>query len=165
MSGKCIQDSQANYQGKTDKLFSLSENLITFAKMSATDAVKKEDLPQTEQAPHGHHRHFQQYYPSKKQVLLMRYGMRKPSWKKSLSARTTGRATRAVKRALIPGYGKRGMGWLHPKKALYNRAYRRTTFSIFDLARPSGCHGASNSGCCIVILFLILVIGVFSCWV
>ena len=40
----------------------------------------------------------------------MKYGMRKPSWKKSLSARTKGRATRAVKRALIPGYGKKGMG-------------------------------------------------------
>ena len=26
----------------------------------------------------------------------MKYGMRKPSWKKSLSARTKGRATRAV---------------------------------------------------------------------
>ena len=45
----------------------------------------------------------------------MKYGMRKPSWKKSLSARTKGRATRAVKKALIPGYGKKGMGWLHPK--------------------------------------------------
>ena len=43
----------------------------------------------------------------------MKYGMRKPSWKKSLSARTKGRATRAVKKALIPGYGKKGMGWLH----------------------------------------------------
>lgn len=40
----------------------------------------------------------------------MKYGMRTPSWKKSLSARTKGRATRAVKKALIPGYGKKGMG-------------------------------------------------------
>lgn len=39
----------------------------------------------------------------------MKYGMRKPSWKRSLSARTKGRATRAVKKALIPGYGKKGM--------------------------------------------------------
>lgn len=51
----------------------------------------------------------------------MKYGMRKPSIKKSISARTRGRATRAVKRALIPGYGKKGMGLLHPKKALYNK--------------------------------------------
>ena len=52
---------------------------------------------------------------------------------KSLSARTKGRATRAVKRALIPGYGKKGMGWLHPKRKLYNTVYKKTTFSLFDL--------------------------------
>ena len=63
----------------------------------------------------------------------MKLGMRKPSWRKSLSARTKGRMTRAVKKALSPGYGKKGMGWLHPKRKLYNEAYRRTTFSIFDL--------------------------------
>ena len=55
----------------------------------------------------------------------MKYGMRKPSWKKSLSARTKGRATRAVKKALIPGYGKKGMGWLHTKRKLYNTVYKR----------------------------------------
>lgn len=63
----------------------------------------------------------------------MKYGMRKPSWKKSLSVRTKGRATRAVKRALIPGYGKKGMGWLYPKRKLYNTVYKKTTFSLFDL--------------------------------
>ena len=63
----------------------------------------------------------------------MKYGMRKPSWKKSLSARTKGRATRAVKCALIPGYGKKGMGWLHPKRKLCNTVYKKTTFSLFDL--------------------------------
>ena len=54
----------------------------------------------------------------------MKYGMRKHSWKKSLSARTKGRATRAVKKALIPGYGKKGMGWLHPKRKLCNTIYK-----------------------------------------
>ncbi len=64
----------------------------------------------------------------------MKFGMRKPSFKKSLKARTTGRAKRAVKRALIPGYGKKGMGWIkNPKKAAYNKAYNKTTFSITDL--------------------------------
>jgi len=63
----------------------------------------------------------------------VKFGMRKPSWKKSLSARTKGRMTRAVKKALIPGYGKKDMGWLHPQRKLYNEAYKRTTFSIFDL--------------------------------
>lgn len=63
----------------------------------------------------------------------MKYGMRKPSLSKSISARTSGQLTRSVKRALIPGYGKRGMGWLHPKRKLYNKVYSKTTFSIFDL--------------------------------
>lgn len=64
----------------------------------------------------------------------MKFGMRKPSLKKSIAARTTGRAKRALKRLLIPGYGKKGMGWLrNPKKALYNKMYRRTTLSLRDL--------------------------------
>ena len=64
----------------------------------------------------------------------MKTGMRMPSLKRSLKARTTGRAKRAVKKALIPGYGKRGMGWLkNPKKAAYNKIYKKTSFSLFDL--------------------------------
>ncbi len=64
----------------------------------------------------------------------MKIGMRKPSLKKSIKARTTGKAKRKLKKALIPGYGKKGIGWLKdPKKAAYNKAYKKTTFSIFDL--------------------------------
>ena len=65
--------------------------------------------------------------------MQMKFGMRTPSLKKSISARTTGRAKRSLKRALIPGYGKKGMGVLHPKKALYNKMYRKTTFGLKDL--------------------------------
>ncbi|SEK36345.1 hypothetical protein SAMN04488700_1806 [Carnobacterium iners] len=64
----------------------------------------------------------------------MKFGLRKPSIKKSISARTTGRAKRAFKKAVIPGYGKKGMGWIkNPKKAAYNKVYKKTSFSIFDL--------------------------------
>lgn len=41
----------------------------------------------------------------------MKYGMRKPSWKKSLSARTKGRATRAVK----PRLRQEGHGMAAPQ--------------------------------------------------
>lgn len=37
----------------------------------------------------------------------MKFGMRKPSVKKSFKARTTGKAKRQIKKALIPGYGKK----------------------------------------------------------
>lgn len=64
----------------------------------------------------------------------MKFGMRTPSLKRPISARTTGQLKRSVKRAIIPGYGKKGMGWIkNPKKALYNKVYHKTTFSIFDL--------------------------------
>ena len=64
----------------------------------------------------------------------MKFGMRKPIIKKSISARTTGRAKRAVKKAIIPRYGKKGTGLLkNPKKAIYNKVYNKTSFGIKDL--------------------------------
>ncbi|KAE8127327.1 hypothetical protein [Bifidobacterium tibiigranuli] len=64
----------------------------------------------------------------------MKFGMRTPSLKRSISARTTGRAKRAIKKAIIPGYGRKGVGWVtNPKKAIYNKVYRKTTFSFWDL--------------------------------
>lgn len=64
----------------------------------------------------------------------MKFGVRTPNLKKSFKARTTGRAKRSVKKALIPGYGKKGMGWIkNPRKAAYNKAYNKTSFSIWDL--------------------------------
>lgn len=66
----------------------------------------------------------------------MKFGMRKPSLKKSISARTTGRAKRSFKKTVIPGYGKKGTGFIkNPKKAIYNKVYNKTTFSIFDLLK------------------------------
>ena len=60
--------------------------------------------------------------------------MRKPSLKKSIAARTTGKIKRSIKKTLIPGYGKKGMGLINdPNKSMYNKIYKKTTFSIFDL--------------------------------
>lgn len=52
---------------------------------------------------------------------------------KSFKARTTGKAKRKLKKALIPGYGKKGRGLLHPKKAVYNKIYNKTSFSFWDI--------------------------------
>ncbi len=53
---------------------------------------------------------------------------------KSFKARTTGRIKREVKSAMNPLYGKKGMDWINnPKKAAYNKVYKKTSFSIFDL--------------------------------
>ena len=67
-------------------------------------------------------------------VIFMKFGMRTPSLKKSIKARTTGKAKRVVKKALILGYGKKGSGWIkNPKKAAYNKVYKKTSFGIMDL--------------------------------
>lgn len=64
----------------------------------------------------------------------MKMGIRTPSLKKSLKARTTGKAKRAIKKAIVPGYGQKGMGWIsNPKKAAYNKAYNKTSIGLFDL--------------------------------
>ncbi len=49
-------------------------------------------------------------------------------------ARTAGKAKRKIKKAFVPGYGKKGVGWIkNPKKAVYNKVYNKTTFSIWDI--------------------------------
>ena len=69
---------------------------------------------------------------------IMKVGFRTPSLKKSISARTTGRLNRAIKRAIVPGYGKKGIGMISdPQKALYNKIYKKTTIGISDIFKNS----------------------------
>ncbi|MGO3002775.1 MAG: hypothetical protein ACTIOO_03715 [Pseudolactococcus laudensis] len=64
----------------------------------------------------------------------MKFGMRKPSLKKSIKARTTGKLKRKIKKSIIPGYGKKGIGFIKsPKKSIKNKIYKKTTFSIWDI--------------------------------
>ena len=61
----------------------------------------------------------------------MKFGLRKPSLKRMIAARIS--PARFVRHELGLK-APRGLGWVtNPKKALYNRIYRRITFSIFDL--------------------------------
>ncbi len=61
----------------------------------------------------------------------MKFGMRKPSLKKSIAARTS------VKRVVRHSLGlkaPRGLGILtNPKKAIYNKVYNKTTFGIGNI--------------------------------
>lgn len=75
----------------------------------------------------------------------MKIGMRKPSLTRSLKARTTSKWKRQAKKALIPGYGKKGMGWVkNPKKAMYNKVYHKTTFGFSDLFKSSKKRAKNN---------------------
>lgn len=59
------------------------------------------------------------------------FGIKKPSLRKSIAARTS------VKRVVRHNLGlkaPRGWGWLtNPKRALYNRTYSRTRFSLWSI--------------------------------
>ncbi|MFI7482604.1 hypothetical protein ACH9EU_09310 [Kocuria sp. M1R5S2] len=67
---------------------------------------------------------------------MVKFGIRRPRPLGSLRARTTGRAKRTVKRAIIPGYGRPGTGWVRdPGRAASGAAYRRTTIGVNDLLR------------------------------
>lgn len=66
----------------------------------------------------------------------MKVGVRKPSIKKSISAKTKGKATRAIKRSIDPTYGRKGVGIIKdPKKAIYNKIYNKATIDIRELSK------------------------------
>ena len=63
----------------------------------------------------------------------MKFGLRTPSLKRRISARTS------IKRQVIHRAGvkmPRGMGAVrNPKKAVYNKAYNKTSLSVFKLLK------------------------------
>lgn len=64
----------------------------------------------------------------------MKFGFRKPSIKKMVKAKTTGKIKRAAKRAVNPVYGKKGVGLVtDPKRAIKNKVYKKTTVGIKDI--------------------------------
>ncbi len=75
----------------------------------------------------------------------MKFGVRTPSIKKSISARTTGRVKRAVKSSVNPTYSKKGMGIINnPKKSIYNNVYNKTTFSALDISNKNNKSGTNE---------------------
>lgn len=68
----------------------------------------------------------------------MKFGFRKFSINKSFKARTTGRMTRILKKAVNPFYGKKGVGFIkNPKRAVNSFLYKRTTIGVSDIARAA----------------------------
>lgn len=66
----------------------------------------------------------------------MKIGVRKPSLKKAIKASTTGKAKRAVKKAVNPLYGKKGVGLAkNPKRVVKNAVYKKTTVGLKDLLK------------------------------
>jgi hypothetical protein len=63
----------------------------------------------------------------------MKFGVRGPSLKRSLAARTS---WKRIARQSLGLKAPRGYGWLtNPRRAAYNRIYDRTTVSFWSLLR------------------------------
>lgn len=66
----------------------------------------------------------------------MKIGMRQPSLNKMFKASTTGRVKRKLKGTVNPLYGKKGIGLItDPKRAIYNKVYKKTTFGLKDILK------------------------------
>lgn len=76
----------------------------------------------------------------------MKVGMRKPSIKRSISARTTTRVNKSIKKNLNPMYGKKGMGYINdPSKAIYNKIYHKATVSTKDVLDSNTSNTRNNN--------------------
>lgn len=63
----------------------------------------------------------------------MKFGIRRPSIRKSIAARTS---VKRMVRQSLDLKAPRGYGWLtNPKKAAYNRVYNRTSVSFWSALR------------------------------
>ena len=80
----------------------------------------------------------------------MRFGPRRPSFKKRIAARTS---WKRYARHSLGLKAPRGMGWLtNPKKAAYNRVYNRTTYDLFKPRGKGRRGGAGSAGSAVLIV-------------
>lgn len=88
----------------------------------------------------------------------MKWGFRKLSLRKRFAARTSWK--RYVRHSLGLK-APRGWGWLtNPHKALYNRVYRRSTFSFNDLLKPRR-RRSPQAGCLVMFAVVVAATAVF----
>ncbi|MCH8514231.1 MAG: hypothetical protein LAT83_21620 [Kiritimatiellae bacterium] len=87
----------------------------------------------------------------------MKFGIRKPSIKRRVAARTSWKRQVRHRGGLK---APRGMGWAtNPKKAAYNRVYNRTSVSADRLFRRRRGSRKREGGCgCLLAILVVLVI-------
>ena len=90
----------------------------------------------------------------------MKVGMRSPSIKKSVKARTTGRVKRSVKRSVNPFYDKKGMGYIKdPEQAVKNSIYHKTTVGLSDL-QPDEFDDAGLPAWLLILILILIIVGI-----
>lgn len=82
----------------------------------------------------------------------MKIGIRTPSPKRSIKAKTSGAMKRSAKSAINPYYGKKGTGLINdPKRSAYNYTYNKTTTGL------TTDETASCLGCLIIVIGFIVI--------
>jgi len=94
----------------------------------------------------------------------MKIGLRVPSFKKRLAARTS---WKRVVRHNLGVKAPRGFGFItNPKKALYNRVYNKTTVSVDQLintvSSPSGNKKHLSGGWIIFLIIIGILFAIFK---
>lgn len=83
---------------------------------------------------------------SKEGEFVMSNLFRRRSVSKSIKARTTAKYKRRLKKAFLPGYGKKGAGVIKdPKRSMRNAIYHRTTIDTRDLGKKKTRKTSSKS--------------------
>lgn len=84
----------------------------------------------------------------------MKFGPRRPSFRKRIAARTS---WKRYARHSLGFKAPRGWGWVtNPKKAAYNRIYSRTTF---DILKPRHRRGRPTGGAVLVVFVVLGLLG------
>lgn len=87
----------------------------------------------------------------------MKFGIRKPSLKRRVAARTSWKRQLRHRAGLK---APRGLGWAtNPKKAAYNRVYNRTSVSVDRLVKRRGRKGNGGCGGLLVIVVILVIVG------
>lgn len=93
---------------------------------------------------------------------MVKIGYRKPSPKKSFSARTTGKGKRTIKASIDPTYGKKGTGCIKdPNRAAHNRVYNKSSTSITTDNSSCATGLVLGCGCLPFILIFIFIWNLF----
>lgn len=91
--------------------------------------------------------------------------IRHRSLRKSISARTTAKYKRQIKKKILPGYGKKGAGVIkNPKKSLYNAVYNRATIDTRKIGKSKRKGSSDNEnklgcGCATALVFFGALVG------
>lgn len=95
----------------------------------------------------------------------MSHLFRRRSITKSITARTSAKYKRQIKKKILPGYGKKGAGVIKdPKKSMYNAICNRTTIDTRKISKSKQAKNDKSDnklgcGCATTLIFFGAIVG------